>query len=381
VILQPAFFVPIVGEAAKERSGVGFVHSHPFADGLVSFSHVDDEGELALAAYLRRRSPDVAGVAAVYGRHVRVARRLGTSSYIEIRSVGEIVDVSQTATRLNTELFDRQVLAFGAAGQERIARMRVGIVGVGGTGSIVAEQLAFLGVTDFVLVDRDNLELSNANRVIGATADVIGQPKVEVACQAITKIRPEAVVQKLKNDVLERTATDAVLGCDFLFSCTDSHGSRALLNQIAYQYLIPCIDMGVVIASAQGRISNITGRVQMLAPGLPCLTCGEILDPEAVRLDFLPEDVRRKEPYFVGDSVAHQPAVISINGTVASLAVTMFLGAVAGVPTSARLLFYDGMLGRVRPATYNTMPECVVCSGSRGSLSRGDLWPLPSLPA
>ena len=60
-----------------------------------------------------------------------------------------------------------------------------------------------------------------------------------------------------------------------------------------------------------------------------------------------------------------------------SLAVTMFLGAVAGVPSEARLLNYNGMTGSVRPAMCAPHASCIVCS-VRGSLARGDEWPLPA---
>lgn len=166
-----------------------------------------------------------------------------------------------------------------------------------------------------------------------------------------------------------------LLAVDFLFCCTDSHGSRAVLNQMAYQYYIPTIDLGVRIDVTDGIVTAIAGRVQMLAPGLPCLVCHNLLDSEAVRRDLLSSDERGRDPYIVG-AAEPQPAVISINAVVASLGVTMLLGAIAGFAANSRHQVYLADRGAVRPIQSTALDNCVVCS-SRGALGRGDLWPLP----
>lgn len=380
VALSPSFFVPLVSNAVAEDASLCFVHSHPFAtEPTISFSRIDDGGEAVLAGYFSRRAPSMSVFSLVYGQIARSGRLLGSTTAVDLTDIGATIRFAHDKPTFDARLYDRQVRAFGVEGQQRLSGLKVGIVGLGGTGSIIAEQLAFLGVKQFLLFDPDTLETSNANRVVGARLNLIGQSKVAVAAANIKTINPAAITTTIAQNILERTATEAALSCDFLFSCTDSHGSRMLLNQIAYQYLIPCIDMGVAIVADAGVVNRIAGRVQMLAPGLPCLACGQLLDPEAIRLDFLPEETRRKEPYFHGNGAA-QPAVISLNSTVASLATTMFLGATVGIPTSPRLLFYDGIKGAVRPTTMDPAPDCIVCSNTRGAMSQGDSWPLPSLP-
>jgi molybdopterin-synthase adenylyltransferase len=136
--------------------------------------------------------------------------------------------------------------------------------------------------------------------------------------------------------------------------------------------------MGVRIQVRDRKIESITGRIQMLAPGLPCLVCQSLLDAEEVRRDLLSDDARARDPYIVG-AAEPQPAVISLNATVASLAVTMLLSAVAGLPLSARhqlVLFNRGM---VRAVASDPLPQCVVCS-LHGVLGRGDTWPMPGRP-
>jgi molybdopterin/thiamine biosynthesis adenylyltransferase len=275
--------------------------------------------------------------------------------------------------------FDRSVRAFGAEGQAMLASLSVGVIGVGGIGSIVAEQLAHLGVRKLLLLDSDSLEETNLNRVVGASRRDIGRPKVEVTADMIQRINSEAETSARVADVMLNSDARQLLSCDFLFCCTDSHGSRAVINQLAYQYLIPTIDIGVRVQAQLGKIRSMTGRIQMLSPGLPCLVCHNLLDPEEVRRDLLSEEARAHDPYIVG-AVEPQPAVISLNGTVASLGITMMLSAVVGLPVPARhqlVLFNRGV---VRVAASEPLPQCVVCS-LKGALARGDTWPMPGRPS
>ena len=214
---------------------------------------------------------------------------------------------------------------------------------------------------------------------MGATRKDIGRPKVEVAAEAARRVNPQIEITAISGNIILSNDARHMLSSDFLFCCTDSHGSRAVINQIAYQYVIPTIDLGVRIQVRAGTVESVTGRVQMLAPGLPCLVCDELLDPEEVRRDLLSDEARARDPYIVG-AVEPQPAVISLNSAVASLGVTMMLSAVTGLPVTARhqlVLFNKGV---VRAAAADPSPECVVCS-LRGVLARGDTWPMAGRPS
>jgi hypothetical protein len=222
------------------------------------------------------------------------------------------------------------------------------------------------------------LEETNLNRVVGATRDAIGRSKVEVAAELIRRINPEIKTMPISGNVIMNKDALHLLSCDFLFCCTDSHGSRAVINQLAYQFMIPTIDVGVRVQARDQIVESITGRIQMLAPGLPCLVCHDLLDPEEVRRDLLSPEARSSDPYIVG-AVEPQPAVISLNSTVASLGVTMMLSAIVGLPVPVRhqlVLFNRGI---VRAAASDPLPQCVVCSLS-GALARGDSWPMPGIP-
>jgi molybdopterin/thiamine biosynthesis adenylyltransferase len=344
---------------------------------LNEFSAIDDEGEEALAEFLRYRLPDAVHAAMLITPEKYLARQLGRNEALKIIGVGpEIHSELSPVHSENSERFDRQIRAFGRAGQDTLRGMRVGVVGLGGTGSVVLQELCYLGVKNFLLIDPDIVELSNLNRLAGATPDSVGRAKVDVARRWSLQICPDAQVEAVQDSVLKASVARTLADTDFVFSCTDSHGSRAVLNQLSYQYLVPLIDMGVVIATQKRQITHVAARTQMLAPGLACMVCGNLLDPEEVRRDLLTDFERKADPYIIGHTEP-APAVISLNATIASLAITMFLNAVTGIPGSARFLNYDAIRGFCRPAYCTPHPSCVVCS-LQGALARSDEWPLPA---
>jgi molybdopterin/thiamine biosynthesis adenylyltransferase len=375
VELTPAFVARISKLARDKDSRIAFVHCHP--DGtLPAFSEIDDLGELMLATFLGHRQPGAVHAAVVLSDQGVAARRLGSAEAFSIVSIGSErrVLTSLPSTESPSARFDRQVRALGLEGQRTLETLTIGIVGLGGTGSIIAQELVHLGIRRFILLDPDVIEETNLNRVSGAVPADIGKPKVEVAERYISAVANSEVVSRL-GDVIYARDGRQLLNADIVFGCTDSHGSRAVLEQIAYQYLIPTIDMGTVIVSSGGRVTHIAGGVQMLAPGLACLTCSNLLDPNQVRSDMMTAFERQADPYIQG-SREPAPAVMSFNSTVVSLAVTMMLAAVTSLPISARRLVYRALSSSVRPVLDQPVADCVVCSSS-GRLCRGDSLPFP----
>jgi len=370
--LNPAFVAKVSKHAHKHDDSIIFVHSH-IGDAHPDFSQLDDLGESRLASFLAMRTPGVPHGSLVVSTGGWRGRQLGTSNPIKIVSIGERRDVLFEPNHCDEPIiptFDRQVRAFGEAGQRVMESLTVAIVGLGGTGSVAAEQLAHLGVRRFILVDPDRVEATNLNRVIGATKGDIDRLKVEVAASLIAKIAPEALVKRVRGDVTRTLVAKELSSADFLFSCTDSHGSRAVIQQIAYQYLIPCVDVGSIITATDGCVTGIHGRIQALAPGLPCFTCSGLIDAEEVRRDMMNEEERRLDPYILG-AREPAPAVISINSTVTSLAVTMFMAITLGIQSEGRYVLYNASKPSLRLVTANRNPKCYICSPS-GVLGRGD---------
>lgn len=379
VTVNPSFIAGVMKKARNATACVFFVHTHPAFDDAW-FSHQDDVGERLQMSTLFQRVP-----AGPHGAIVLTATKCAARVYRDAESApteARVVEVGATLRFATTvdgagdePSADRTVRALGAEAQRILGTLRVGIVGLGGMGSLVAQQLAHLGVNRFVLIDPEPVEETNLNRLVGATPLSCGLAKVDVARRMIESIRPSANVQAIQGDV--RFAADAshLIGLDLVMACTDSHGSRAILNQLAHQYYIAVVDTGVRIDARDGRITSVAGRTQLLAQGVPCLICDGLLDPEQVRRDLLSDDERARDPYIVGHHEP-QPAVISINGVVASLAITMVLAIACGFPLPARHQVYMADRGVVRAVSGTIAPTCYVCSlnGARG---RGGRWAMP----
>ena len=91
--------------------------------------------------------------------------------------------------------FGRTKILIGDEGLEKLKNAKVAVFGVGGVGSFVVEALARAGVGSFVLIDKDQVSLSNINRQLIATYNTIGKLKVDVAKKRILSINPEAKVE------------------------------------------------------------------------------------------------------------------------------------------------------------------------------------------
>jgi molybdopterin/thiamine biosynthesis adenylyltransferase len=374
--LLPDFVARIAKKAHLQKLTLVFVHTHP-GERPPSFSLIDDRGEKVLEQFLYNRGLKGHHAALVMSAGGVRARRLGHDEEIRVIVLGtkRIVEFDPSAKEEDySAIFDRQVRAFGATGQQRLGRIRIAIVGLGGTGSIVAQQLVHLGVRHFVLVDPDVIEETNLNRVVGATRSDVGRTKVSVAATYLETFYQEIFVDHVVGDVTRDAAARKLVDADLIFCCTDSHGSRSIIQQVSYQHLIPCIDLGTTITQTEGKITGIFGRVQLLAPGLPCLWCSELLNAAEVRRDMMDDSERRLDPYIVG---AREPApsVISLNGTVVSLAVSMLLGIVAGAPIDTTHLVYNARASSLRSVRGEPQPDCFICS-PKGTLSRGDSRPL-----
>lgn len=374
--LSPEFVARVTKRARRDGSALVFAHSHPGSEAPL-FSPVDSQGEEHLSGFLAHRHPTMTHVALVISAGGLRARRLGGSEEVRVVSLGAMRDVlfdPLLPSPLVSETFDRQVRAFGETGQKALQRLRIAIVGLGGTGSVVAQQLVHLGVRDFVLVDPDVLQRTNLNRVANATPDDLDRPKVDIAARYIRAVAKDATIACVKGDIIQAQTARELLNADLIFGCTDSHGSRAVLQQVSYQYMIPCIDVGVTIAVSSGSITHVYGRVQLLAPGLACFTCDGLLDPNEVRRDMMTAFERQADPYIQGEREP-APAVMSLNSTVASLGITMMLSVVTSIPMRARHLLYNALASTLRSARAEPKTNCFVCSRS-GAFARGEAWPL-----
>ena len=278
--------------------------------------------------------------------------------------------------RTKSERYVRQILALGDAGQRILETVHVAIVGLGGLGSLVAEQLAHLGVRRFTVVDNDRLETTNLNRLVGAKRSDVGRLKVDIAARNIRGISRASKVERIPRNVRESEALDALKLADFIFGCVDSDSARLILNELALAYQVPYIDSGVGIAAIEGRIAEAGGRVIVWVPGRPCLLCAAEIDVRIAAEELENEDQRRfrREHGYVSGADVPAPSVISLNATVASIAVTEFLALATGVRQSQCYTYYDLLEQRMGPRIVRANDNCVACAvaafGDRVNIQR-----------
>jgi hypothetical protein len=184
----------------------------------------------------------------------------------------------------------RTISGWGEEVQNDVARLRILIVGLGSVGLEVALRLAATGVETIGLMDFDNVETKNLDRLIGASAvDVwLGRSKLDVAQRLVREAATAAasLIELHDLSICEPAGLAAALDYDLIFSCVDRPWPRAVLNTVAYSDLVPVIDGGIHIdAFPDGGMRNATWRSHVVRPGRPCLSCNGQLDPSSVALD------------------------------------------------------------------------------------------------
>jgi len=374
--------------AAREGLSQVDWHSHPGGGFGVGFSGIDDHHEKALAGYLAERIPHTY-YASVVVNDTSIASRIwlvgdGICRPISVERIvlggleEQLTRHSFTERNTAEERFSRQVLAFGQPLQDRISRLKVGVVGLGGLGSILVEELCRLGVNKWVLVDDDYLEESNLNRVTASTLRDAQQTrsKVSVAMRNIQRINPQAYVSGFQASALEIRVLRRLKTCDFLAVCTDNNSSRLVLNHLSAQYLIPLLHLGYAIDTDRGEVTEVSGEYAITSPGEWCLFCSGIVDSQGASRELAaPQELAiLRERGYVSDTPA--PAVYHLDGIIVSLAVAEVHNLAHSYKQQRRYLAYDDLKGELVSLTVEPQEMCPVCS-PEGILGLGDLEPLP----
>ncbi|WP_407114743.1 ThiF family adenylyltransferase [Bradyrhizobium sp. LMG 9283] len=234
-------------------------------------------------------------------------------------------------------IFDRSVRAFGPDIQQTLGALRVGVVGCGGTGSAVAEQLVRLGVRHLTLIDADTLTESNITRVYGSTSAAVGKPKTETLQNHLTAIAPDLECLTVTAMVtLEKTARE-LIPCDIVFGCTDDNAGRLVLSRFSTFLATPVIDCGVLLGG-DGALASINGRVTTLTPGGACLVCRDRIDLARAQTELrTPEErIRLENEGYAPVLGGIEPAVVTFTTSIASAAINELLERLIGFGPSPR---------------------------------------------
>jgi len=275
------------------------------------------------------------------------------------------------------ERYDRNIRFFGVEGQKILGSTTVAVVGIGGLGTHVVQQLSHLGVKELILIDEEELDKTNLNRYVGSRHDdpIPGTRKVDLGERIANLINPAIHIQKIFNTVVSSQAFEALSKSDYIFGCLDNDGPRFILNEVCSAYCLPYFDLASEIDP--GSSLTYGGRVAASWDGKGCLFCLDTFDMREVQ-DFLegPETKLEKEAiYGVSRELLTKagPSVVSINGVIASLAVTEFTVGITGIRRPHDLTKYYGHFGKVTVSKDQLQNDCYYCKTLRGAKENAGL--------
>lgn len=258
----------------------------------------------------------------------------------------DLVDASKTFTETvsstsdSSNRYDRQSF-LGQGSQNLIERARIAIVGLGGGGSHVVQQLAHLGFRKFRLFDGDTVAETNLNRLVGAVS-------ADVAAATRKTVVAERIIRGLSSDAHPighfgrwQDKPEFLRSADFVMSCVDTFAGRQELEVTCRRYLIPLIDIGMDVNQVDGEPPRMAGQAFLSSPGRACFWCigfltGERLGVEAAKYG----------------NAGNRPQVVWPNGVLASTAVGILVDLVTGWTRRQNrdvYLSYDGNVGTVTP--------------------------------
>lgn len=261
--------------------------------------------------------------------------------------------------------YDRQIRMFGPEGQARIGRSHAVVLGLGGLGMPLLQQLAYLGVRRYSIADSDIVTESSLNRLVGAFIGDLGGRKVDVAERTIRMIQPNAEITTMNVEVPDEAISAAVGDASVVIGCFDRETPRLIVTQICSVFGVPYVDVASeVVPTETGPVFG--GRVVCAKGGEGCVSCLEALDPKELARERMTEAQRRVDDLIYGvqrDALdGSGPSVVTLNSVVVSLAAMEIMCLLTGVREPARQLTYRGDLGTVTRRNDRGRDDCPYCS-------------------
>lgn len=335
-ISWPGLYLEKAIDAAEAASlSIILVHSHP--GGFFEFSQLDDASDAITIPALYQ------GVKAIHGSAIMIPDgRIRARIYIEGVNPQDVDLVSVPGDdiclwRPDDMVSQKAVLAFTSGMTECFSHLTAAVIGVSGTGSIVAEQVNRLGFGKILLVDDDHIEEKNLNRILNATREDASQmvSKVNMFAAAVSRIRGKDVATPIHSSILARDAVLTVADADVIFCCVDSFQGRMVADRIASAFLIPLFDVGVIIPThiepEDGlKITDVSGRIDYIKPGGSTLFDRGVYTPTLLHEEMMAK--RQPELYkqhlaqgYITGIQEEAPSVITLNMRAASSCVSEFI--------------------------------------------------------
>lgn len=390
-VTWPTDMLPdMLSRAARRGLSLFKIHGHA---GVPDFSPIDDAADSALFPSVHAWADGPHGSAVMLdGKRIFARVVDADGAFHAIHRVARIGDDlsfwdREGASIAVPEHARRVAQSFGAGTYDVLRRLRIGVVGCSGTGSVVIDQLARNCVGELVLVDPDVIEEKNLNRIVNSTRSdaEARRPKVEVMADAIHRLAFGTEIETYNSSLFAPEAVRAIASCDIVFGCMDSIDGRHLLNRLATFYGLAYFDLGVKLeADGRGGIDQVCGTVHYLKPGGSSLFSRHVYSMEQVRAAGLMRadpagyQALKREGYIRGID-EDRPAVIQLNSLIASLAVNELLARLHPYRLDSNGEFAVHRIS-LSHGIYEYLEDGEPCALLAPHVGRGDITPLLNLP-
>jgi molybdopterin/thiamine biosynthesis adenylyltransferase len=257
------------------------------------------------------------------------------------------IEPQMTLTEIQVERYARHILLpeVGGAGQAKIQRAKVLVVGAGGLGSPIIQYLAAAGVGTIGIVDDDVVDLSNLQRQVIHTTARIGMLKVTSAKMAVAEINPEVIIREHPQRLVQDNARDLIAQYDIISDGCDNFETRFLITDSCY------LERKTLVS---GAILRFDGQLSVFKPherkdnDCPCYRC---LYPEAPPPGSTP--------------MCSEAGVLgALCGAIGSHQATEILKEITGAGESlaGSLIIFDGLRTEFRKIKIRPDPNCKLCS-------------------
>lgn len=265
--------------------------------------------------------------------------------------------------------YDRQIRFFGRDGQDRIAKSKIVLLGTGGNGIHVVQQLTYAGVHRWAFVEFDVVEDTNLNRLVTATTADIGSLKTDVAVRIVKAMHPEAdptvILGKVGDPKIRDDIRAQLADADLVIGCFDKEVPRQEAVKLCSEAGVAYLDLATEILG-DGDDLEYGGRIVFTFDGTGCVVCLGVIDPAELAREQMDDAQRAERDRLYGltaeEAGGSGPSVVTINGVVASLASTEALMFLTGLREPARQLTYLGHASVVRKNTSTGDLDCLYCT-------------------
>lgn len=229
----------------------------------------------------------------------------------------------------------------GGAGQARLARAHVLLVGAGGIGCPAIQYLAAAGVGRLTVIDDDQVSLSNLQRQILYGTGDIGRDKVDVAEEAAHRINPEIVFVSIKQRLTAESGASLLDGVDVVLDGCDNFMTRLIVNDLCHVAKVP------LVSAAIGQFHGQIGTYRGWEADKPCYRCfvGDAHDPDDC------------------DSCSELGVLGAMVGLMGSFAAMEAIRAITGFgdDPAGKLHVLDGLAPSMRTIRLPKDPACSTC--------------------